>query len=287
MRIRTLITPAFACLAASAPIGAQAPSTDPLYHVEIIVFAYLNPDLAGEDFRHGRELSLPAPAPRLLEVPAFPLESLRDFGTAAPVFNDSTAAGTANPGTAANPATAVPPPADRLELIERPDAGALSPGLPLPGGAGQLPDGFRILRADELALTAEAARLRRLAPYRVLGHVGWAQTGVDEDRAVAVDLSHAGITNPVGTITVWVGSIRHAILDLEYFAGSGSFWSVPADAGLAPLAFAESYRLQQETNEPPLREARYIDHPMFGVLILVTPAPDPVPAVGAGGGPAA
>jgi hypothetical protein len=43
MQTLRLIAPGFALLSASAPLGAQTPPTDPLYHVEIVVFAWATP----------------------------------------------------------------------------------------------------------------------------------------------------------------------------------------------------------------------------------------------------
>ncbi len=291
MRSTRLVTPLLLGLALCAPLGAQAPAPDPLYHVEIIVFAYLNPDRGEEDFRHGRESLLPSPAPRRYEIPSLELESLPAFGTGRPGFGGSDAV---PPQNAAGPnavpevtPNATPPRTDGLDLIELADDGS-PPARRFAGDTALLPDGFRILRADELTLTADATRLARDADYRVLGHVGWAQTGVDTDRSVALDLKYLGITNPAGTVEFYLRRFRHVIVDMNYFDGSATFWSAPADPGLAPFAFAESYRLQAERND--LRDSlEYIDHPLFGVLILIRQAPEPRDQGGAGaaGGPAA
>jgi hypothetical protein len=297
MRTRLLLAPAIALLAASAPLTAQPPEAeapaDPLYHVEIIVFAWLNADRTEEDFRHGRDALLPAPAPRRYPLPGLEIESLRDVGIALPGIEAGAGAavGTGAVPTGPEPSdaqNALPAgaPGDGLELI------APSRGIGLPGVTGQpagprLPDGFRLLAPEELTLTANAASLRQWVDTRVLGHIGWEQAGVDTDRSLPVDLRHLGISNPVGTIEVWISRFRHAIVDLEYFDGSGSLWSIPAGQDLAPLAYAQSYRLQAD--ERNIRELRYVDHPLFGVVILITPAPAPANPAGSGpdGGPAA
>ena len=276
MRILRLLTPALACLALSAPLGAQAPVPDPLYHVEIIVFAHLNADRGEEDFRHGRENLLPAPAPRLYEFPALELETLPAFGALPGVDPD-----------APSIATPTAPRTDSLELIELADDRARLAGR-LAGSAPPLPGGFRILRADELTLTAAAQSLARDADYRVLGHAGWVQAGVDTDRSVALDLKYLGITNPAGTVEFYLRRFRHVIVDLSYLDGSASFWSAPADPGLAPLAYAESYRLQEERNDLG-DDLTYLDHPIFGMLIIIQRAPEPASPNGGdnAGGPAA
>jgi hypothetical protein len=276
MRIPRFLTPALACLTLSTPLGAQAPAPDPLYHVEIIVFAFLDPNRGEEDFRHGRESLIPVPAPRLYEFPVLELETLPAFGTQPP---------DAAQGIGQN-APSAPPRPDGLDLLELADDRAQAAARS--GSTAPLPGGFRILRADELTLTADAARLARDADYRVLGHVGWAQTGVDTDRSVALDLRNFGITNPAGTVEFYLRRFRHVIVDLSYHDGSASFWSAPADPGLAPLAYAESYRLQEERNDLG-DDLAYFDHPMFGVLILIQRAPEPRSPDGgaAAGGPAA
>lgn len=300
MRTRLLLASALAVLAASAPLTAQVPEAqapaDSLYHVEIIVFAWLNADRTEEDFRHGRDALPPAPVPRRYPLPGLEIESLRDVGIALPGIE---AGAGAEVGTAVGTG-AVPPgpepvdaqnalpaeaPGDRLEPIA--PSGNIGPGVAGQAAGPPLPDGFRLLGPEELTLTANAASLRQWVDTRVLGHIGWEQAGVDTDRSLPVDLRHLGISNPVGTIEVWISRFRHAIVDLEYFDGSGSLWSIPAGQDLAPLAYAQSYRLQAD--ERNIREPRYVDHPLFGILIQITPAPAPANPAGSGpdGGPAA
>ena len=295
MRTSRLVTPVLLGLAVCAPLGAQAPAPDPLYHVEIILFAYLNPNRGEEDFRHGRESLLPSPAPRLYEIPALELETLPAFGSRPPGVGGSTtvppqnvpdpgANGTQGVNQNATPAAAR---RDSLDLIEQRDDGARAAGRSA-GETDPMPGGFRILRADELTLAAEAARLARDADYRVLGHTGWEQTGVDTDRSVALDLKYLGIANPTGTVEFYLRRFRHVIVDLVYLDGSASLWSAPADPGLAPLVYAESYGIQEERNDLG-DDLTYFDHPIFGVLILIQRAPEPQsPNDGANaGGPAA
>jgi hypothetical protein len=168
--------------------------------------------------------------------------------------------------------------ADDLVLIEREPAA----GEPPPDDDAVLPDGFRILTGDELELTAERQRLSRLRPYHVLGHVGWAQTGVDSDRSVAIDLTRLGLTNPAGTIEVYLRRFLHVKFDLELFDGQGTLWTAPGGFGLAPFQYAQSYRRVHEENAIRSGELRYIDHPLFGVLIRITPAPEPEDETSAG-----
>lgn len=298
MRTLTAIVAALILVGpASAQPGQSDPATaaesDPLYYVELIVFSYNDGDRAEEDFRHGQNTSLPGPKPRLFSLPDIELETLADFRrNPLPGGIDASAEAVGGQGTdGADPsvvgsgqiddatedlATAADglagePSTDDLVLIERePGTGALTTE-----DDGLLPDGFRILTSDELELTAESQRLSRLRPYHVLGHVGWAQTGVDSDRSVAIDLTRLGLTNPTGTIEVYLRRFLHVKFDLELFDGQGTFWTAPGGFGLAPFEYAQSYRRIHEENAIRSGELRYIDHPLFGVLIRITPAPEP------------
>jgi hypothetical protein len=144
------------------------------------------------------------------------------------------------------------------------------------------------LTAAELELGDAAARMNR-RPYSLLGHAGWVQAGVDTDRSVALDLRWLGITNPTGTIEVYARRFLHAVVDFNFYEGSGSFWTAPAGFAIAPLQYAESYAVKQEVNAIRSGDGTYyIDHPLFGVLIQIRRAPEPEEESGTptAGGPA-
>jgi len=123
----------------------------------------------------------------------------------------------------------------------------------------------------------------------VLGHAGWIQTGIDPERSLPLDLSRLGITNPAGTIELYLTRYLHVALDLTYVAGNGTFWTAPpAGAGLAPFTYAERFRFEFDPESRAIRsgELHYLDHPMFGVLIQIRPAPEPEATQAQPGGPA-
>jgi hypothetical protein len=274
------------CLSASGGALAQTPAEDPLYQVEIIVFAYRNADRYEEDFFHGRDSARRGPPPALLRLPAIELESVfggRASDEAAVTVEVAPPEPTAaQPTAAADPIADSPSAADGLRLIEAfPDARGAGPGI-RPAAQPPLPPGFRIAAADSLELTASASRLAR-APYTLLGHVGWIQSGLDESRAVPIDLRQLGITNPPGTIELSVGRYLHVAVDLEYRDGSDSFWMPAPEAGLAPLVYAQSYRFVDESGPMRRNQVKLLDHPLLGVLVMIKAAPEPEePASGDG-----
>ena len=277
--MRTLLIIGLTLIAAGTASGQATDPGDPdvepdrIYHVELIVFAYNAGDPGEENFRHGLG-DLPAgPAPRLFRLPSIELESVFDAGlvtdTEPTEPTDAAATGLDAAGLSASGLEQTNP-GDGLELIER------ESGLRTSGAAQDeiLPGEFRLLGRSELELGETRARLDRLGAYTVLGHAGWAQVGVDTDRSVAIDLKHFGITNPRGTVEVSLRRFLRVALNLEYFDGNGSYWEPAEFPGLAPFEYAASYRLTTERTAIRRDDLHYIDHPLFGVLVRITRAPE-------------
>jgi len=262
-------------LLVAAPLSAQQDAADPLYHVEIVVFEQIDSSRAEEDFYHGLDSPLDSPAPTRLRLPDIEIETLFGYeprGARVPVPPPAAVPDEpGNPLPAGLGADAAPVPTDALELFELTDTRRTD----LIRFAGPLPDQFRVLTAEELELGDVRADLYRRREYRVLGHAGWAQTGVDDADATPVDLRLLGITNPSGTIKVYVRRFLHAAIDLEFTDGSGTYWRSFAGSGAELLEHARRYRNVFEHNAIRSGELVYIDHPLFGLFIRITPAPEP------------
>jgi len=296
-----------------ADFGLPAVEADPLYHVELILFAFNDGNRFEEDLLHGIETPQFAPPLTLLRVPTIEMESVfgmapdPGFGLpeAPPAADDpaaiADAAASADGPTSAetlplpgqtvidaddpdNTIAAIDPFRDRLELIDRAGDGDYEMLV----DPAALPAGFRPLANDELELNNVAARMNR-RPYTLLGHAGWVQTGVDTDRSVKLDLKLLGITNPTGTIEVYARRFLHAVVDFVFYEGSGTFWSAAGNFGIAPLQYAQSFEIEDEINAIRSGDSLYlIDHPLYGVLIQIRRAPEPADESGAptAGGPA-
>jgi hypothetical protein len=223
-----------AIVAQAPPAPATEPPLPPQYEVEVLVFA--NRDFDPTEERFSQELN------------AFDGDAaitLRDV----PVFDDT--------NFGAPPLTSNP-----LEPID-----------PL---AAQRSEALRIrpLRPEELKLGNEYRRLRALAGYTPLVHVGWVQPGLPEDDAEGFDLKTLGIVNPSGTIRVHLSRFLHITLDLTYQADAAATAAaaVAVNDGLDELAVAPRYRLVA-TRSARSGELHYFDHPAFGVLVRITPVP--------------
>ena len=284
-RLTALCLLSYTALAATQSRAQETPS-DPLYHVEIVVFEQLDGGRSEEDFYHGLDNPLQDPPPVLLRLPRFDLETLTGFvprrntlpfDFAEPPDEQPAAAveaplaDTANTSETADAAPELP--GDALELFELADENRSEPIR----FTGPLPDGFRVLVGDELELDDVRADIYRRREYRVLGHAGWAQTGVPENRSIPVDLQALGVTNPSGTIMVYLENYLHVAVNLEFTDGRGTFWTASPGTGLTGFAYARRYRLETEPQITIRRgELVYIDHPLFGVIVRIIRAPDPV-----------
>jgi hypothetical protein len=127
---------------------------------------------------------------------------------------------------------------------------------------------FRPLSAAELQLRSEYQRLSRLPDYVPLLHAGWVQAALPEDQAPVFDLAMLGLSNPRGTVRVYLSRFLHVNLDVTYQAASPA----AGNGELDEFTIAPRYTLLTERNVRS-GELHYFDHPAFGVLLKITPLP--------------
>jgi hypothetical protein len=122
-------------------------------------------------------------------------------------------------------------------------------------------DRFPALSPSKFKLTAMYDSLRRSRNYQPLAHFGWTQPGFSRNSApfFPVDAFVPSSTGVTGRIALSRGRYLHLTLDLEYTA--------PANA----TDPAQRYVLRQ-SRRMRSNERHYIDHPMFGVIAVVTPS---------------
>jgi hypothetical protein len=221
---------------AQAPRAPAEPELPTRYEVEVIVFAHR--DFDGTEERFDR--------------------TLNGFGDAAatlreaPVFDESTFAPRGAPQAPFEPLAEVD-----ASAAERAEALRVRP-----------------LRPDELKLGNEYRKLRAIAAYEPLVHVGWVQPGLAEADAVPMDLGTLGVLNPRGTVGVHLIRYLHVTLDLTYQAPLSTTPAQSSVDGLDEIILAPQYRLTT-TRRVSSGELHYFDHPAFGVLVRVSPVPVP------------
>lgn len=148
----------------------------------------------------------------------------------------------------------------------------------LPGDAPH--DGvhaYRLVKSSNLMLGGVRNHLRRSAHYRPLVHAGWRLPGLPRSAARPVhvgrslDGSEARAAEGVGaerssvhgTVTVSLARYLQVDVDLLYHRATSSEAAVP---GSVPTRFRLVSERRMRSGE-----LHYIDHPLFGVLVLLTP----------------
>lgn len=164
-------------------------------------------------------------------------------------------------------------------LVDLPDFSDEPPsdgsnGVSIPG-----PIAFQSLRSSELLLSGVFRRLKNLSDYDPVLHVGWRQPGFRGKRArsvyisdkpaasldTAVDATAVMLESPSrarrveGTIRIRTGRLLYVDTD---------FVSYGADS---PVRITEQRKVK-------LKELHYFDHPLFGIIVRVTPYRIPDPA---------
>ena len=159
--------------------------------------------------------------------------------------------------------------------------GSVNPLMPqtAPEEPEEDPFEYRFLSREELELTNEAARLNNLGAYTVLAHGGWIQEGLPEERAHPFNIGLLGALNPLGTVQLHLSRFLHVTVALDYHARP------PRSATPVPPQVTFFSGVLEEFRLPPVYELRatrrtrsgelhYFDHPAFGLLVMVRPAPE-------------
>lgn len=247
-------------VAGAQPLDDDAP---PLYRVEVIVFAHNDADSGEEWFAHEvaktRRVTPAAearPTPRIVGS-----DDAASGGDGAIVLDSLSPDELDSPNAPPTAQEDAPGPGGELDVFARDRrAGAFR---------------FRLLEDHELALGNAYGHIARLSAYRPLVHGGWLQQGLPESQAAPFDLIHLGASNPRGTIKLHLSRFLHVTVDLDYWGAGVTPNRPPSDPSvLGEISTTPRYPLRAQRR---LRsgELHYIDHPMFGVLVLVTPEERP------------
>ncbi|HEY5622522.1 MAG TPA: CsiV family protein [Gammaproteobacteria bacterium] len=146
------------------------------------------------------------------------------------------------------------------------------PALPEPDILDQ--GWYRLMRSDDYELVDALRRLERLDAYTPLAHGGWIQEGLAEEDAIPFDLSLFGVFNPRGSVRLHVSRFLHVTVDLEFRPPFENRRTAPMpSAPLAQFEFPPRFVLKVQRRVRS-GELHFFDHPAFGVLVLVQPAPE-------------
>ena len=149
------------------------------------------------------------------------------------------------------------------------------PGEPDVEGAVELTNSggesraFRLAARSELQLRDTWGALRRSARYRPLLHVGWRLPGLGRNAARSARIGpHLG-TGRDGTVVrgiVNVSLARYLHLEIDLLYDRSRTDAVTALDEAVPTRFRLRSKRRMRS-----KELHYVDHPLFGVLVLITP----------------
>ena len=266
IRAPLLLSALLAAAAAAQDIEApEAPA--PRYRVEFILFAHNEIDPSEEEFRYSPERPVDTPA-AIFGQPLF--TAPRDESAAADRANSPDSAALPNAAPDENAA----PTGDPFEVIDPFGQRGLSDA----NGAQRAGLRFRVLRSNELQLADAFARIERLGAYRAVAHGGWIQDALDESTAQPMNLANLGILNPSGTLRLHLSRFLHMTIDIQYQTGRAQSAADSASgfAALSELALQPRYRMLDQRRARS-GELHYVDHPMFGLLFMISPVPEETP----------
>lgn len=175
------------------------------------------------------------------------------------------------------PVNGLPPlPQDTLLAIPQADQ---------PGISGKIAP----LPAENLRLQSEAQRIAGDPRYELLLHTGWRQPGLPKEQALPVrihaveaapDGAAPGLPRLDGTLRLILARYLHLEADLRYRSATAAANSDSLFASFNDAEVEEPLYRLNETRRMRSREVHYLDHPMFGIVAMVTPyeLPAPVPA---------
>jgi len=131
--------------------------------------------------------------------------------------------------------------------------------LPAPDATTALPStitNFPPLDVARQKLESVAVALQRSKQYQLLAHFGWTQPGYPLDMAPKVDITNYLPPNSVvtGTIALARGRYLHVSSNLIYQSPEG-----------------RRYVLHEQRRMQRSGEKHYLDHPLFGAVVVVTP----------------
>ena len=120
-------------------------------------------------------------------------------------------------------------------------------------------ESIRPVPRGQLAYGNMSARLSRSGRYRSLVHLGWRQRALNQNQALPVSIG-GGNSEVRGTVRLYLSRFLHLETHLLY--------SSPDALGGTPFELIESRRMRSG-------ELHYFDHPVFGMLVRVTPYQPP------------
>lgn len=161
-----------------------------------------------------------------------------------------------------------------------------------------LRNGIAKTSSEKYKLSDSAAHLRYSPDYKLLAHFGWTQRSISRNRALPIRITSNEFSdglNPSGEIKLYVSRYLHMVVDLKASqcdassvlndTGSDKALDKQLENGTSSLETQSKFQNEniadnqctnkvyqfKQNRKMRSRELHYIDNPVFGMLVYVTP----------------
>jgi hypothetical protein len=135
-----------------------------------------------------------------------------------------------------------------------------------------LRNGIAKLSSENYKLSDSAAHLRYSPNYKLLAHFGWTQRSLSKKRALPVRITpsqFSGGLMPAGDLTLYVSRFLHMKVDIQ--ASQCDYTPEKNNEETSDKQCSDNVYLFSQNRKMRSRELHYIDNPVFGMLVYVTP----------------
>jgi hypothetical protein len=136
-----------------------------------------------------------------------------------------------------------------------------------------LRNGISKTSAANYRLNDSAAHLRHSPDYKLLAHFGWTQRSFSKKRALPIRIISNQFSDgliPEGELQLYVSRFLHLQVDLKASQCVYGVTSEETEPANNSQCVNKVYRFKQN-RKMRSRELHYIDNPIFGLLVYVTP----------------
>jgi len=135
-----------------------------------------------------------------------------------------------------------------------------------------LTNGISELSKKNYKLSDSAGHLRYSKNYKLLAHFGWTQRSLSKNRSLPIRLTanqFASDLIPAGELKLYVSRYLHLQVDL--IASKCTTEKIASDSNISSNECVKQNYLFKQNRKMRSRELHYLDNPVFGMLVYITP----------------
>ena len=137
-----------------------------------------------------------------------------------------------------------------------------------------LTNGIAELSKENYKLSDSAGHLRYSKNYKLLAHFGWTQRALSKNRSLPIRLTtnqFASNLTPKGELKLYVSRYLHLQVDLNAAQCTITEQTPDPDNSINSTECVKQNYLFKQNRKMRSRELHYLDNPIFGLLVYITP----------------